>query len=169
MLRKIAIGYTGTFLAFSTGILFYIKDIKPVSKKDYPIEFQRLIFSNNRHALFLSQIQTNSSIRDVTKILFTQPLYQLEYLVSDTTFPEPYQFEIGEKIGHLQLEYTTNNTATFRYVFPGIHFCFFVQVQPNSIAFGYVDYLDSDIQELGNRIYIPMLLKGLSNRINKLE
>jgi hypothetical protein len=104
-------------------------------------------------------------MQELCRTLFTQPWYQLEYLVSSTSYNTDFAMNVGDAVGHLTLEAKNQENATFRYVAPGYHFRFFFRVQKEALQLGFVDYTDSDLEEWGSRVYVPMLLKGLVQRV----
>jgi hypothetical protein len=137
-----------------------------MKEEEFPNDYKRLIYPNNRFGLFkLLPVSTNQSLLQLPKVLFNQPLYQLEYAISNTSYNKEFDLQVRQPIGNMVLEATKPKNATFRFTAPGYNFRFFFQVEKDHFMLGFVDYTDSVFEEWGSRIYIPMLLKGLSNEI----
>jgi hypothetical protein len=166
LLRNFTIGYTTTLISIAAGTLIYIRNVEEVKAEEFPDDFKRLIYPNNRFGLFKLSTKTNQSLLQLSKALFNQPLYQLEYAISDTSYNQDFDMQIGQPIGNMTLEAMKSNNATFRYIAPGYNFRFYFQTDKNQLILGFVDYTDSVLEEWGSRIYVPLLLQGLCNQIN---
>lgn len=160
--------YTTSMGAIGAGIYFYIRNVQELPPAEYPKEFKSLIYPNNTFGLYKYNLARKLDMSEITKTVFTQRLYDLEYFVSQTSFDPNFEFKVGSKIGNMVLEDLPGpNVAIFRYLFPGFNFRFYLETKDQHLHFGFVDYTGSLFEELGSRIYVPCLLRGAADLLNK--
>jgi hypothetical protein len=168
LFKKIAVGYTGMFGILAFSIAKYIENVQET--RNYPLEFERLIYPNNSFALFSRQISVNLPIEYLASEMFQLNSYQLEFWLSDTKFDFNSKIQVGQEIGHLQVESKPKpNQIVFRYSYPGFNYRLFLQKKEGEVQLGFVDYTDSKMQEFGCKLYLPLLLEELCRKVNKIQ
>ncbi|KAJ3336770.1 hypothetical protein HDU91_001658 [Kappamyces sp. JEL0680] len=171
-LRTFALVYTSALTVGAASVIYYTRNVQHVAAEQQPVEFKRLVFEGNSHGFYRRSMKQPASLSDVVTAVFQQPLYKLEFWLSQTTFPRDGvpRLEKGAKIGNMTLEsVTSQGQVVYRYIHPDYNFRFFLAQQPanghSDLEFGFVDYTGSELENLGSKVYIPMLLEGAARRL----
>jgi hypothetical protein len=172
-IRNFALGYAATVGGIGCSIMFYTRRIDQVPPTEYPKPFQVLIHEHPAalyHRRLNEQVFGFKSLEDTSKVLFSQPFYHLELAISDTKFdPESFHLREGEKIGHMVVESVKDNQCVFRYLYENYNYRLFLQCDRQDIKLGFVEYSGSKLEDIGCRIYVPLLLEGLVKRLEQQD
>ncbi|KAJ3271727.1 hypothetical protein HDV01_006422 [Terramyces sp. JEL0728] len=160
ILQQITAVYCSVSIGLVGGYCYYTKDIESVCKEEYPKSFQSLISPSSTYGFFQRQ-NYKSPLQEALKSLFTQPFYEIEYMISNTMYNDDFQLKVGQKIGNLVVErIPAPNQVVLRYQHPGFNYKYFIQVNETSMDMGFVEYTGSYLQDIGTRWGIKILLQG---------
>ena len=164
-LKQFTVGYFASVGGITAGTLYYLKDIKNIKElQKQHLHFDQLILSNPAQ-LYQRDVKTAKNMQDLVKILFSQPFYQLELMISGKEFKEnEFEYKVGTQIGHMKLEATYDDECVFRYLFEGFNYRLYLKKDDDCLKMGFVEYSGSWLEEIGCRLYVPLLLEGLAKR-----
>ena len=168
-LRKInqfALGYFASVGGIACGTLYYIRQVDNITQDASMYPYFEQLRLENPSQLYQRKVSSELCMEDIVKALFAQPFYQLEILVSGTNFkPEEFQYKVGSNIGNMKLEAVYQDECVFRYLYEGFNYRLYLKKDNGSLEMGYVEYTGSYLQDIGCRLYVPLLLEGLSRRL----
>ena len=160
LLRTVTLTYVLGFSGLAIGGLYYTKDIKRLGFNDYPSDFKKYVNPKDFHGMYQKGILKAVDMQVLVERMFKQPLYNLEYGISETEPPEHIKLEQGQKIGNLVIEIVKDNQIIFRYLHKDFNFRLFLQNNSNRVIFGFSDYTGDVFEGLGSHVFIPLLLEG---------
>ncbi|KAJ3312484.1 hypothetical protein HDV04_003084 [Boothiomyces sp. JEL0838] len=160
ILKNITVAYCTASAGLVGTYYYFTKDIQTVPIGETPRSFRSIISSSSTYGYFRRN-NYSSNLSIALKALFTQPFYEIEYLISSTSYNPEFQLKLGQKIGNLVVEQIpAPNQVILRYQYPGFNYKYFIQVNDGCMDMGFVEYTGSFLQDIGTRWGIKILLQG---------
>ncbi|KAJ3322503.1 hypothetical protein HDV06_003047 [Boothiomyces sp. JEL0866] len=160
ILKKITAAYCTASVGLVGGYFYYTKDIETVPNDNLPRAFKSLISQSSTHGYYRRH-NYSRPLQNTLESLFTQPFYEIEYMISNTCYNPGFQLKLGQRIGNLIVEQIpAPNQVVLRYQHPGFNYKYYIQVNKDSMDMAFVEYTGSFLQDMGTRWGIKILLQG---------
>ena len=114
----------------------------------------------------------SDALAHACKSFFTSRPYKLELLLSGANLAEIDQLDFhrlgkGDQIGNLTVKSITTSELILHYTYPGFDFDMYISAEHDRLECGFADYANDSIQELGARVFLPIVLESAANRLKK--